>query len=235
MALEAPPFSAPVTIAESTYRRIRSDIIFGRLAPEERLRLDRLKERYGASVSTLREILNRLTSEGFVVAEGQRGFEVAPISPENLKDISELRKLLECHALALSFENGDMDWEGEVVAAHHKLQQMELRMIGGDLTVKEDWKRYDWEFHQTLIRACGSRSLIDAHAAVFDKYLRYQMISLTFRGRTVAAEHRRMLEAALARDVPLAQDLLRRHIDNGVAHALESRALGGDSTDGTAP
>jgi len=214
-----------LSIGETAYRRIRTDIIFGRLRPEERLRLDRLKERYGTSVSTLREILNRLTSEGFVVAEGQRGFAVAPISHENLREVSALRALLECHALDLSLKNGDMEWEGSVVAAHHKLSQMEQRMIAGDLSVKETWKRYDWEFHQTMIGACGSRTLIEIHAAVFDKYLRYQMISLTFRGRIAADEHRALLEVALARDSHKAQELLRQHIENGVEHALASEAL----------
>src|ERR1700675_4340868 len=63
------------SVGEKTYRRIRTDIIFGKLAPGEKLKLDRLREHYGASVSTLRELLNRLSSEGLVVAEGQRGFE----------------------------------------------------------------------------------------------------------------------------------------------------------------
>ena len=135
-----------------------------------------------------------------MVAEGQRGFEVAPISPENLREVSALRTLIECYALDLSLRNGDVDWEGTVVAAHHKLSQMEQRMIAGDTSVKETWKRYDWEFHQAMIMACGSRSLMEVHAAIFDKYLRYQMISLTFRGRKAADEHRELLDAALQRD-----------------------------------
>ena len=208
------------TIAETAYRQIRADIIFGRLAPDERLKLERLKTQYGASVSTLREILNRLASEGLVVAEGQRGFEVAPVSPENLREIAALRLLLECHALELSFAVGDMDWEGRVVAAHHKLHQMELRMISGDRSVTKDWKRYDWEFHQALISACGSRTLMETHAAIFDKYLRYQMISLTFRGQIAADEHRQMLESALKREAKSAQEVLRRHVEAGVEHGL---------------
>ena len=215
----------PQTIAEDAYRIIRGDIIFGRLPPGEKLRLDRLKARYGVSVSTLREILTRLASEGLVAAEGQRGFEVAPISPENLQEISALRKLLECYALELSFAAGDVDWEGQVVAAHHKLSQMEQRMIAGDETVKEQWKRYDWEFHQALVMACGSRELMTAHAAVFDKYLRYQMLSLTFRGDIAAREHKALRDAALKRDAKSAKRILCTHIDGGVAHSLASKAL----------
>ena len=102
------------SVSEKAYRRIRTDIIFGTLAPAEKLRLERLRENYGASVSTLRELLSRLASEGLVVAEGQRGFEVAPISEENLREIAALRLLLESHALTQSFKAGDMDWEGRV-------------------------------------------------------------------------------------------------------------------------
>jgi DNA-binding GntR family transcriptional regulator len=214
------------TVADNTYRQIREDIIFGRLAPEEKLRLDRLRGRYGASVSTLREILNRLTSEGLVVAEGQRGFEVAPVSPESLKEIASLRLLLESHALELSFAAGDMEWEAEVVAAHHKLQATERMMASSDRSITETWKRYESQFHQAMIAACGSRALLDVHAGVFDKYLRYQMISLTFRGQIAADEHWQMREAALRRDAPAAQAILKRHIEGGVAHGLAAGVFG---------
>ena len=70
-----------------------------------------------------REILNRLASEGLVLAEGQSGFEVSPVSIANLKEIAALRMLLEGHALEQSFAAGDIEWEGRVVAAHHKLAQ----------------------------------------------------------------------------------------------------------------
>ena len=82
-------------VGDDGYRRIRTDIVFGRLRPGQKLRLEGLKEDYGVSVSTLREILNRLAAEGFVLAEGRRGFEVAPISAENLRELAELRLLLE--------------------------------------------------------------------------------------------------------------------------------------------
>ncbi len=213
------------TIGELSYRRIRSDIVFGRLLPSSKLKLDRLRDTYGASISTLREILNRLTSEGLVVAEGQRGFEVAPVSIENLREIAALRLLLESHALEQSFAAGDMEWEGRVVAAHHKLASLERRMREGDRSDTALWKRYDWEFHQALISACGSRVLMETHAAIFDKYLRYQMIALSFRGDIAAEEHRVMHEAALARDARTAVATLVRHVEGGVEHALATGTI----------
>ena len=73
-----------------------------------------LKASYAASISTLREALNRLASDGFVAAEEQRGF-VTPVSKHDLSEVANLRILLECHALKESVENGDTDWEGTLL------------------------------------------------------------------------------------------------------------------------
>jgi len=207
------------TAGEKVYRRMRSDVIFGRLAPSQKLRLEALKDAYGISVSTLRELLNRLTSEGLVVAENARGFEVAPVSADNFKELANLRLLLESHALQRSFALGDMDWEGRVVAAHHKLATMERRTLAGDQRSLEVLKRYDSEFHQALLSACGSRVLLDAHAAVFDKYVRYLMIAVIFRD-VAPLEHQKLLECALKRDATRAQDILSTHIMDCVAYTL---------------
>lgn len=223
-----PPENLTETVAESSYRRIRADIVFGRLPPGRKLKLDRLKDDYATSISTLREILNRLSSEGLVVAEGQRGFEVAAISATDLREIAELRLLLETHALAQSFAQGGVEWEARLVSAHHKLARMEQIMATGDTSRAEDWKRYDWEFHQALISACGSKLLMDMHSIVFDKYLRYQMVALSYRGNVASEEHRHLLESAMKRDTETARKLLVRHIEGGVEHALARKPLAQD-------
>ena len=207
-------------VGASTYQRIKRDIIFGDLAPASKLKLDGLRVRYTASMSTLRETLNRLASEGFVDAQDQRGFFVTPVSREDLIEIANLRVLLECHALRMSVEKGDTDWEGNLVAAHHKLHLMEQKMLKGDESQKEDWKRYDWEFHLALIEACGSKNLLSLHAVLYDKYLRYQMLVLTYRGQEAVVEHREMFDAALARDVERAASKLQTHIEKGLEHTL---------------
>ena len=162
--------------------------------------------------------LNLLVLE--VDAQDQRGFFVTPVSREDLIEIANLRVLLECHALRLSVEKGDTDWEGNLVAAHHKLHLMEQKMLAGDESQKEDWKRYDWEFHKALIEACGSRNLLSLHAVLYDKYLRYQMLVLTYRGEEAVEEHRQMFEQALARDKEASAATLKRHIEKGLEHTL---------------
>lgn len=211
----------PLSAGDSGYQRIRSDIIFGVLTPSVRLKLDAMKEDYGVSISTLREILNRLASEGFVVAEGQRGFEVAPVSIQNLRELADLRILLEHHAMTESFRAGDVEWEGRVVSAHHKLAATErtIRTIRTEGDDPELRKRYDGEFHQALISSCGSRELMHAHAVVFDKYFRY---ALRYRGSETVNQHKSLLDCALKRDIGSAKAVLTEHINGCVAYALSS-------------
>ena len=212
--------AADMPVGENVYRRIRGDLVFGRLAPGQKLTLDWMRESYDASVSTLREILNRLSSEGLIVAEGAKGFAVAPVSPDNLRQVASMRELLEGHALKESFAAGDMEWEGRVVAAHHKLAAMEKRMAAGMRSEAEIWKRYDWEFHHALISACGSRVLLETHALIYDRYLRYQMVAAVYRGEAASGEHRALLESALARDWRAAQKTLSTHIQDCVVQML---------------
>lgn len=208
-------------LGDDIYRAMRHDIVFGRLEAHSKIRLSNLRETYGASIPTLREILNRLVSEGFVWAEGQRGHIVAPMSADGLREIADLRILLESNALAKSIEKGDHDWEEHVISSHYRLSQMELQMQAGDETVREAWKKYDWEYHQALISACGSAELLSLHGITFDKYLRYQMRLLTFRGGVASDEHKDLRDAALRRDPKAAVDLLRQHILGGVDHSLQ--------------
>ena len=159
-----------------------------------------------------------------MIAEGRRGFEVAPVSAANLKELAELRTLLECHAMERSFARGDMEWEGRVVSAHHKLAAVEQQMNAGK---SEDalWKRYDGEFHQALISNCGSRELMDAHQLVFDKYFRYPIRSADRRGMEPIKQHRQLLDCALARDAKRAATVLVAHVNNCVEYALKDESL----------
>src|SRR5690606_16373367 len=213
------------TASDNTYRRIRSDIIFGRLAPGEKLRLERLRSLYSTSVSTLREVLYRLFSEGLVAAEGQRGFEVAGISAANFREVAAMRNLLEGHALRESFAAGDIDWEGRVVSAYHKLSRLETRMLQGEQDQTMQWKNYDREFHGALISACGSKALLDTYAVIFDQFLRYQILTVIFRGDVAAQEHKALLQCALERDADRALEILDRHISACIEYTVSLGTL----------
>ncbi|RWX81195.1 GntR family transcriptional regulator [Neorhizobium lilium] len=210
------------TVGDVVFRRIREDIISCALPPGAKIRLEQAKERYSISISSLREILSRLTTENLVIAEGQRGFEVSPASRQELLELADLRIVLETHAIGLSFAAGDLEWEGRIVAAHYKLVAAERKLLKGDVSRTVEWVRYDWEFHQAIVSACNSGTLMATLSSVFDRFLRYHMFAESFRGQAVVDDHKLLFDLALKRDVDGASAVIRRHIQSGVDHVLES-------------
>ncbi|MGY4594129.1 DNA-binding GntR family transcriptional regulator [Bradyrhizobium sp. GM22.5] len=77
------------TVAADITHRLREEIIACGLAPGEPLRFDVLRERFGVSFTTLREALTALTAEGLVDAQEQRGFRVAPVSRQDLVEVTD--------------------------------------------------------------------------------------------------------------------------------------------------
>ena len=210
------------TVGENTYELIKKDIIFGVLPPLKKLKLQELKKIYNASVSTLREILSRLTGDGFVFSEEQKGFYVSPVSKSDLIEIANLRILIESHALKKSIQNTTPEWEGSLLAAHHKLNLYEQEMLDSEVENRNNWKKYDSEFHQSLVKNCGSNNLIELHKLIFDKYLRYQLLILTFRGKGSIDEHKKLLDFTLVKNYSKAQSVLKEHINNGIIHASKN-------------
>ncbi|MFY7963000.1 MAG: GntR family transcriptional regulator [Elsteraceae bacterium] len=143
MAEEGGRADQPGTLTEQLYNRLRRDIVLGDLKPGARLKLEALSAEYKASVNTLRETLSRLASDGLVIAEGQRGFTAPPVSMEDLRDVTEMRALLECHALTESIANADLEWEAGVVAAYHKLSRIEAVVQDDPERYGADWERYN--------------------------------------------------------------------------------------------
>lgn len=213
------------SVSETVFRQLREDIILGVLPPATKIKLEQARQRYSISVSSLREILYRLTAENLVVAEGQRGFEVSPVSRQELMELADLRTVLECHAIALSFASGDLEWEGRIVATHHRLAAAEKKLLAGDTSRTIDWVRYDWEFHQAIVSACNSASLMQTLSSVFDRFLRYHMLAESFRGQAVVEDHQLLFELALKKDTEAAQTCLRRHVQSGVDHVLKTQGL----------
>ena len=214
------------TIGDFAYRRLRSHIVNGQLQPGQKLKLDHLRDVYGASVTTLREILNRLAVEELVTAEGQRGFRVSGVSDAELHDLADLRTLLESHALRQSIRLGDLDWEAAVVAAHYKLSVLERRLMQDRESVVEQWVACDWGFHNATISACRQPVLMRTYASVFDRFARYHMLALNFRGEGVFRDHAALRDLVIERRADEAVELLTRHIQSGVEHIKSCGGFG---------
>jgi DNA-binding GntR family transcriptional regulator len=145
------------TLATSVYGQIRADILTGLLSPGEKLRTEHLSKRYQAGNSPIREALNRLSVDGFVTREEQRGFRVATVSKEELSELIDTRCWLEEIAVRNSILNRDTKWEENLVLAFHRLSRTPWSTRKNEFMRNPEWDELHCDFHMALIAACGSR------------------------------------------------------------------------------
>jgi DNA-binding GntR family transcriptional regulator len=202
------------TLNASALTRIRADIITCRLMPDERLRVEALRARYGMGTSPIREALMRLEAEGLVELEQNKGFRVAEVSPENLADLMRTRVEIETIALRWSLEKGGVAWEAELLGAFHRLSRQTKVDPASPDAISEAWSTAHAAFHAALVSACGSQTLMAIRARLFEQADRYVALSIMSNGplRDDVAEHRNLMRAALNRGVEKAVELNRLHI-----------------------
>lgn len=210
--LDEPRPNAPTTLASAVFERLRRDILVGRLAPGEKLRIDALRATYDVGASPLREALNRLSAEGLVTQEDQRGFRVPPVSLEDLKELTRTRCWLNEVALRESIARGDTAWEERIVLAHHRLARTPV-YTDASSKLDSEWEKRHRAFHAALISACGSRWLSAYCESLFDQADRYRYLSVyAHEHRDFVGEHRAIMEATLARNTETAIRLLVQHV-----------------------
>ena len=181
-----------------------------------KLRAEDLRTELGCSTSTVREILFRLATVGLVNYQDQRGFRVPDRSPEKLIELTHIRILLEGEGAAMSIRTGGVAWEAQLTAAHHKLIHIEKRIHAQDdrSALADIWASCENEFHQTLISACGSETLQDMHATVYDRFRQQLMVAdMRFDHISENIEHHAaILDAALSGDEALTRQRIHEHL-----------------------
>jgi DNA-binding GntR family transcriptional regulator len=212
------------TIVEMLASVLRRDISFGTLLPDQKLKIEALRQRYGGSNHSMRETLRLLSAEGLVEATAQRGFRVTSATEDDLKDINLVRSELEKVALEMAIDQGDVAWEGRLIAAHHALQKAEA-LVAGD---PDDLHALEWDeayraFSVALIQACNSPRMIDLQRKFFDQSRRFRLAllregRLDFSIRKERQKH--LLDAVLARDKILATKLLAEEINADFVSAI---------------
>jgi len=206
------------TLASQAHDLLRRDILSGTLAPGQRLRTKDLQARYGLGLSPLRESLQRLSAEGIVVNDAQRGFAVAPVSVAELRDLTVARTALESTMLPMAMQLGSADWEGDIVAAFHRLSRTPLPNDPAALVDASLWELRHRSFHHALVAGCGSPWLLRLHGQLVDQSERYRKIRILHhlesqaQVRDVNAEHQAVMEAVLRRDAAQAVALMTQHL-----------------------
>lgn len=200
-------------LSEQVYARLRDAILRGDYAPGEPLKPQDLAKDQGVSLAVVREALVRVVGDGLADRLHNRGFAVPAYSDRRWQQIAEARRTIEPVILRMSVERGDVDWESRVRAAHHRLVRTPVYTPEESKHYSDAWSEIHRDFHRTLLEGCGNPVLLET----FDRL--WTASELTRRwsahrnpGRDGAEEHRRLEEAALARDADTAAEVLVRHL-----------------------
>ena len=204
------------TVVNMLAAAIRRDISFGVLRPDQKLKIDALRQSYGGSNHSMRETLRMLTAEGLVEAISQRGFRVTSATEEDLRDILLMRIETERLGLRRSLEEGDVAWESRVVATLHALTRAEAEVRDNPNDVNAlAWDEACRVATEALISACGSPRLMEMAGKFYSQSRRFRL-ALPREGRIDFAarleRQERLREAILARDEQAATRLLEEDI-----------------------
>lgn len=215
-------------LTQGAYEAIRADLLACRIPPGKKLKIQELCERFSVSLGAIREALSRLTSEGLVVAEPQRGFRAAPISAADLTDLTMVRIEIDTLCLRRAIILADVNWEARLVAAAHRLARTPEYAPEDPVRSNEEWVEAHAAFHLALVDGCDSSWLIHLHSLLYAQSERYRRLSVPFaaRRRNVGKEHRAIVNAAIARDAETAMKLLAAHLEKTTQILLDATADG---------
>ncbi|MBL0371901.1 FCD domain-containing protein [Rhizobium sp. KVB221] len=202
------------SLTAEAHARLRGDILACRLIPGHKLVIQDLCDSLGFSLGAVREALSRLTSEGLVEAEPRKGFRVAPITEEELQDITNVRATIESLCLENAIRNGDLKWETGIVSTLFELSRLKLQDADDSARVSEVWAETHRRFHEALVAACDSPWLLRLRETLFTQSERYRRVSVPLdrMGRDLHGEHKAIADAAIARDVVRATAEMRAHL-----------------------
>jgi DNA-binding GntR family transcriptional regulator len=200
----------------SIYELIREDIVRGRLPSGSRLKVSDLAIRYGTSTNPVREALQQLRGEGFVVISHNRGARVRPIDEDFVRDMYEITSLIEPYLT---------QWfVGHATAADIRLMreiQAEIDTLNFD--DNEAYSRLDERFHRVVYDRHYNRHSVDLwwrHRDILRAISRDFPFSLS-RRQAIIEEHRGIIASIEQQNAELAAAITRRHVLGSGQHIIE--------------
>jgi GntR family transcriptional regulator, carbon starvation induced regulator len=205
---------AQKSITAGTLDRLRDAVVHAEYPPGSRLRIEQIGRDLDVSIGAVREALSRLTAEGLVIAEPQRGFVVAPISRRDLTELTAVRIEVETRCLDEAILHGDLDWEGRVQSARHKLKVLGRAYESREESGASLWHQLHEVFHDELASGCLNQWWLKLRRQLYIQSERYRRLAEGIAGprRDVPAEHDAIADAALARDRDAARKAMQDHL-----------------------
>jgi DNA-binding GntR family transcriptional regulator len=196
-----------ISLRDKVVQRVRSEIISGRITPGTMYSVPTLAEDLGVSTTPVREALLELARNGLIEPVRNRGFKVLETTLEELRELFEVRELLEVRAAELLALRKPENLESLIKLADGVRDAVQADNVNGYLEA-------DRSFHLGFIAASGNALLTEMAMAARDKMRLYGISSRAGLERQAAsvAEHYKLLDFAMAGDVRSIKSLVQQHI-----------------------
>jgi DNA-binding GntR family transcriptional regulator len=204
------------TQSGAIYKLIRDDIIQGRLAANSRLKISALAEFYGTSTNPIREALQQLRGEGFVLIEPNRGARVRPIDDDFIRDVYEIESLIEPY-LAKSFV--ELATSNDII----KLEELHEEIAELNFLDPVIFTELDTRFHSIFYRKHYNHHAVElwrVHREILSAFSRHVPIA-KWRREAIVSEHAKLVESVKRHDVEGAADIVSLHVRGAGKHLIE--------------
>jgi DNA-binding GntR family transcriptional regulator len=211
---------SPGSGRERAYRHLRDTVLVDPAVQGTFLNEVELATEVGVSRTPVREALLLLAADGLVEMVPKRGAYVPPLSGRQIKELMELRGLLEQHAASVTLAAGSVP----LAAMREALAAQERLIAAGDDTAQE-FIEWDRQFHQALVDAARNELIARTYAGLRTRQVRVGVAALfraADRQRAVCGEHRRIVDALAAGDEAAARAAIEDHLQITLRLFLEA-------------
>jgi DNA-binding GntR family transcriptional regulator len=199
---------------EKIYRQLREKIIWLDLKPEVYLNLSELAESFGVSRTPIKEVLILLEADGWVLRHGSH-FIVTPLSLGRLKEITEIRNIVEVQANIMAMDRITV----EELAILDDVRKEILEI--GDAPSNRQLVELDVRFHKTLFRATKNNQLAQMLERLLIQYLRFWLsIPRKIDPKPFITETLEIIQAVEAKDTDRLREVSAVHIKNSVEEIM---------------
>ena len=207
-------------LRDVVFNTLRRAIITGEFAPGERLMEISLANRLGVSRTPVREAIRKLELEGLVIMIPRKGAQVAKITEKSLRDVIEIRCVLEEFAASLACERITPEGRENLKEAHENFVEA---VKNGDIL---DIGEKDERFHDAIFQATSNERLITIINNLREQFYRYRMeyVKDIEQHSVLVNEHELLLRAIYDGDSETAKRIMRTHLQNqqeGVIQAIQ--------------
>lgn len=205
--------TAPEVVADA----LRDAIHRNEYAPGEQLHQEEIARKFGISRIPVRDALRQLQGEGLVDLYPNRGAFVSNPSPEELREVFQLRTILETHALRLAVAQYTAE---DLARCGELLEQLERTKE------RAEWSRGDHAFHTALYAPCGQTRTLGLIEHLRGSVNRFYFLHFSpdKNGAANDREHRQLLAACERRDADEAVGLLEAHLMRALREVEEVQA-----------